>query len=156
MVIKKSKPRADKVAFRFSMLKFVHLLPTRMNRRKFIVLSALAATSMVLPWLIYRNHKISLVTPQLIDYIKDKQVLQTIGLAYRKLFPRESTKQKLTALILQDATLKSSFFIQSFLRKKVRDDFANGRMVTIEGWILSVTEVRQCALYSYTINHPHA
>ena len=30
----------------------------------------------------------------------------------------------------------------------VRDDFAAGRTVVIDGWVLSVTEARQCALYS--------
>ena len=30
----------------------------------------------------------------------------------------------------------------------VRDDFAAGRTVVIEGWVLSMTEARQCALFS--------
>ena len=30
----------------------------------------------------------------------------------------------------------------------VRDDFAHGRTVVIEGWVLAVTEARQCALFS--------
>jgi hypothetical protein len=30
----------------------------------------------------------------------------------------------------------------------VRDDFAHGRTVLIDGWVLSLTEARQCALFS--------
>jgi hypothetical protein len=30
----------------------------------------------------------------------------------------------------------------------VRDDFAGGRTIVIDGWVLSVTEARQCALFS--------
>jgi hypothetical protein len=30
----------------------------------------------------------------------------------------------------------------------VRGDFAHGRTVIVDGWILSVTEARQCALFS--------
>lgn len=30
----------------------------------------------------------------------------------------------------------------------VREDFADGRTVVIDGWILSLTEARQCALFS--------
>jgi hypothetical protein len=29
---------------------------------------------------------------------------------------------------------------------RVRDDFANGRIVTVDGWMLSITEARLCAL----------
>ena len=31
---------------------------------------------------------------------------------------------------------------------QVRDDFANGRTVLVNGWVLAVTEARQCALFS--------
>ena len=32
--------------------------------------------------------------------------------------------------------------------EQVRRDFAEGRTVEVQGWVLSVTEARQCALYS--------
>jgi len=31
---------------------------------------------------------------------------------------------------------------------RIRDDFGAGRTVVVDGWLLSVTEARQCALYS--------
>jgi hypothetical protein len=30
----------------------------------------------------------------------------------------------------------------------VRDDFASGRTVVVDGWVLSAIEARQCALFS--------
>jgi hypothetical protein len=30
----------------------------------------------------------------------------------------------------------------------VRDDYTAGRVLTLRGWVLSLTEARQCALYS--------
>jgi hypothetical protein len=30
----------------------------------------------------------------------------------------------------------------------IQRDFAEGRTVLLDGWVLSVTEARQCALYS--------
>jgi hypothetical protein len=32
--------------------------------------------------------------------------------------------------------------------RQVTDDFAAGRTAVVDGWVLSVTEARQCALFS--------
>ena len=34
------------------------------------------------------------------------------------------------------------------IAQQVRDDFAAGRTVVVDGWVLSATEARQCALFS--------
>jgi hypothetical protein len=31
---------------------------------------------------------------------------------------------------------------------KIKADFAAGRTITLEGWVISITEARQCALNS--------
>ena len=36
------------------------------------------------------------------------------------------------------------------MARLVHDDFDDGRTVVVDGWILSATEARQCALYSLT------
>jgi len=36
--------------------------------------------------------------------------------------------------------------IRNILRKKIRRDFLEDRVVTLDGWILSLTEVRLCSL----------
>jgi len=35
----------------------------------------------------------------------------------------------------------------------VKQDFGNGKIAVVDGWILSVTEARQCALYSLEENN---
>ena len=39
-------------------------------------------------------------------------------------------------------------FGRAWIDDQVRDDFAAGRTVLVGGWVLSVTEARQCALFS--------
>ena len=34
------------------------------------------------------------------------------------------------------------------LERRIKEDYETGNIVTIEGWILSATEGRQCALFS--------
>lgn len=36
------------------------------------------------------------------------------------------------------------------LDRVIREDYATGKVLTINGWVLSQTEARQCALYSFT------
>jgi murein L,D-transpeptidase YcbB/YkuD len=36
------------------------------------------------------------------------------------------------------------------IRAQIRDDFAQGRIVDVEGWMLSATEARLCALAALT------
>jgi nitrogen fixation protein len=38
--------------------------------------------------------------------------------------------------------------LPKLLEEKIRDDYAGGRIVIIKGWVLSITEARQSALYS--------
>jgi hypothetical protein len=37
------------------------------------------------------------------------------------------------------------------LDQQIKNDFITGNMVMVDGWILSVTEARQCALFSLTL-----
>lgn len=47
-----------------------------------------------------------------------------------------------------DAHHRESSSSRARVRMAVRDDFAKGRTVILDGWVLSVTEARQCALFS--------
>ncbi|MEO8404889.1 MAG: hypothetical protein ABI480_09845 [Chitinophagaceae bacterium] len=69
----------------------------------------------------------------------------------------EHSSQELTQLLLENpngkevaATDDSS--VKELLEKKVHTDFATNNLVVANGWILSVTEARQCALFSLTEN----
>jgi hypothetical protein len=76
-----------------------------------------------------------------------------IGLAYLAQNPAEAEKETLTRLVL--ARLSQSGYAVHLSRYRglhhavaacLRDDFASGNTVTIDGWIFSRTEARLCAL----------
>ena len=62
--------------------------------------------------------------------------VREIGTRYRAATPRENT-----ADALRTALSNSS-------REKIRDDFEAGRTIVVDGWVLSITEARQAALFS--------
>ena len=79
-----------------------------------------------------------LMRPELLDLLGPGSVRE-IGRRYRELVPTESQINGLRAVLLAQP---------SALRRQVRDDFARGRTILVDGWLLSVTEARQCALFS--------
>ena len=69
--------------------------------------------------------------------------VREIGREYRALVPAESDRTALeTALRAELGAARSSN------RDAVRADFAAGRVIVVRNWMLSVTEARQCALFS--------
>jgi hypothetical protein len=78
----------------------------------------------------------------------DTKTINETGLAYRKLFPAENNQTILNQLLLGNNTPSDKKLLQKQLDAQVDQDFKTGKTVTAKGWILSVTEARQCALYS--------
>ena len=133
-----------------------------MKRRSFILLSLYSGAAISIPafgcgtgsevadkpW----------VQPRLLSHICDAKTLQEIGIAYRKKFTAESKEKQLINLLLADSSNKvvpptsEDAFINSLLEKKIQNDFESGNTVIVKGWILSVTEARQCALFSLNQN----
>ena len=72
--------------------------------------------------------------------IWDEAQILTIGAKYRETFSQENSRRKLSHLLkpLEGADIESI----------IREDFVAGRTVTVHGWILSLTEARQCAFAS--------
>jgi len=78
--------------------------------------------------------------------ICDKNTLIKIGNTYR-VQTGENNGEYLEELLFDDSELRDSE-IRIFLNNKVIEDFDKGNTILIEGWLLSVTEARQCALFS--------
>ena len=124
-----------------------------MNRRSF--LQQMAASGLLVGLPVFGTmpgspdwHRYS--RPDLLAIIDDADSVREIGRAYRRLFPAHNDVQTL-GLMLQAETNRlalPSKIPADRLSQCVQADFAHGRTVQIKGWILSITEARQCALFS--------
>jgi len=124
------------------------------------LLSGVGTLSLAIPWVGCQtkasNPDPVLSQPQFLARIWDESEIHNIGLAYRKQVPGEAAEAQLVKLLLTDNTGKSisvateSSFLGSWLDRKIENDFKVGQTVVVKGWILSITEARQCAVYSLT------
>jgi hypothetical protein len=69
--------------------------------------------------------------PAMLAELCDKKTLHEIGATYLQQHPQENNRESLRKLIMN---------------KQAQDDFRDGNIVVVKGWVLSVTEARQCAL----------
>jgi len=124
-----------------------------MQRRDFIYLSAFTAVALAVPVATGCKSRQADVESQpfFFSHLADAKTIVNTGNAYRKRHPEEDDKSKLVNLLLADSVLPSSSdteAIRKMLMKKVHDDFKNGHTAIAAGWVLSLTEARQCALFS--------
>jgi hypothetical protein len=124
-----------------------------MERRSFVKLSAFTALALTLPFAESCNSgskEKAVAQPLLFSHLVDVKTIREAGLDYRKTHTAENDRQKLSQLLLSDkdkASL-SKDEIQTLLDKQVTADFKTGHIVMVKGWVMSVTEARQCALFS--------
>ena len=62
-----------------------------------------------------------------------------LGQAYLRRYPEEASQSRLAGLVPADPVART---------RQVRADFAVGQVVTLDGWVLSRTECRYCALHA--------
>jgi len=128
-----------------------------MNRRCFIARTMVGTLALGLPdpgwWASPPAELRALAQPALRVMLGDRRVRE-LGLQYREMYPEEREAEILGAAILSGDTtaLRDSPTLHAYLTATIRDDFAAGRTVLLKGWVLSVTEARQCALFS--LIHP--
>ena len=90
--------------------------------------------------------------------VKHLQSAKTVGKAYLRRFPDEGDIQTLSRSIGLDVRTgfqrktgqlvvgRSEHSLKRWARDRIRADFTDGRVVVLDGWILSQFEVRLCAL----------
>jgi len=129
-----------------------------MNRRVFVKLGIFSAGAMILPMLNCRSndqYNVLLHQPTFLSLICDENALREIGLAYRKLKPDEEKKNRLVSILTAESgdkklSSKASYNdVELFINNKIQADFEKNETVTVKGWVLSLTEARQCALFSH-------
>lgn len=124
-----------------------------MERKDFIMLSAYTAAAFMMPFAQGCSPSATdkaISEPAFLSHILDVKNIRAVGEAYLKQSPAENDKSKLMGLLMTDGLLKdtSAGSIHSFFDKKSQQDFEKGNTTVIDGWILSVTEARQCALFA--------
>ena len=125
-----------------------------MNRRDFIRLSSYSSAMLAVPFLAgcrYLPANAGFAHPAFLMRIWDKKEIIQTGKLYRMLVPDESEKGRLESLIGLDIAVHaagSAAGLEVALAQKTSDDFANGRTAVVDGWVLSRTEARQCALFA--------
>jgi hypothetical protein len=127
-----------------------------MKRRTFLLTTAVATLAVIsVPVVKYYSKKTydPLVMPDELSHFCDEKTIHEIGVGYRNLVPLENEKRKLTELLLTDydgkltvASNKSK--VIELLDKKIHEDFLGSKIQVLSGWVISVTEARQCALFS--------
>lgn len=123
-----------------------------MKRRGFILTGAAGIAALSIPTAYYYflsdiKYDKALAEPQFLSMIWDTTMISTIGNKYRLQIPNEKKERSLVKLLLADASTGSDTSTLS-IDQKIKKDFETGNTVTVDGWILSVTEARQCALFS--------
>jgi hypothetical protein len=89
----------------------------------------------------------------LLRLFDDPKAAGVVGAAYLARAPAEADRERLLALLTGDhvagyreLAAADPDALLARLRAQHRDDFAAGRVADVDGWILSLTEARLCAL----------
>ena len=127
-----------------------------MQRRKFLHVSAVGTTAIVFTGIScgYRHASFYniLDKPGQLSGICDLNALREIGKAFRLQTPGETSVDKLADLLSADvagnkiSSSSDDLFIQNLMKQKIKHDFETDNTVIVNGWVITVTEARQCAL----------
>ncbi len=125
-----------------------------MKRRNFILLTSAGVAALAIPTLVYSLHENPidplLFQPQSLANIWDTDTMNTIGLNYMLKVPKEN-RERILVKRLMGKSAGESANLATTLEQQIQKDFITGNTVMVDGWILSVTEARQCALFSLTL-----
>ena len=122
-----------------------------LDRRRFLQLSALGVVSSFADIACDRDERgiaSAPDRPQLLSVLGPDRVRE-IGSHYRAATPTENTAEALRTAISKSRGLRVPF-LGNDSDDQIQDDFEKGRTVVVAGWVLSVTEARQAALFSLT------
>lgn len=129
-----------------------------MKRRSFIValIVSLLGSSVFffIRWFQSSNKSRGLAQPRFLSMLCDQSTIRMLGRAYLELKPTEINGDVLLNGLLPGKSHKiflktqDLFMAESQIEKKIKQDFDNDNIVVVQGWVLSITEARQCAIFS--------
>ncbi len=119
-----------------------------LDRRRFLKLTALGIVATVTNSGCARD---AVDRPELLGMLGPDRVRE-LGTHYRSATPAENNASVLRAAISPSDSQSSRipWIGHKSIDDRIRDDFAAGRTVLVDGWVLSLTEARQAALFSLT------
>ena len=124
-----------------------------MKRRNFILLTGVGISAIAIPTWYYKYRDLEfdqlLTEPGLLSHILDRNSISEIGNIYRKKFSNENSERELVTLLSTNVSTDLAL-TSSIIQQKITDDYKTGNIVMVDGWVLSKTESRQCALFSLT------
>jgi len=120
-----------------------------LDRRRFLQVTAAGMVASLASSACSRDSADDARRPGLLEMLGAERVWQ-IGSHYREAVPSENNEAALRAAISgsRPKTRSLSTLWSDPIARQVRADFAAGRTVIVDGWVLSATEARQCALFS--------
>ena len=136
-------------------LSYYYLLP--LKRKKFIFIVTALLAGAILPVYFFRKkfgqNYHPLAYPESLIELFNRETIKELGITYCTTHIAESDVSRLKQLLLADSSGNiyeedDKIALGEMLKKEIKRDFESGRIVVVKGWILSLTEVRQCALFS--------
>ena len=130
-----------------------------MRRRTFIMATIAVAATVAVPIIGYRRKYLlsddPLLRPNVLAHFCDGDTIRDIGIKYRAQVPSEDKRQKLVDILLTNNTgekVEPSNYkkVSELLEKKIQSEFKESKIIVEDGWVLSETEARQCALFSFS------
>jgi len=131
-----------------------------MKRRSFILASITLVAAPCIPFLyksyqLYKWKKFPLISPVILSHFCDEETIQKIGIVYRSIVPAENSEKQLRALLLNsiadnEQDISDPVILRSLLSRKIRKEFNAEKIIIVNGWVLSETESRQCALLTFS------
>lgn len=119
------------------------------NRRQFLQLSFGLGVAWAIGAPVRRDTPTALEQGDLTALLRHQSSAKIIGQHYLQHYPHEANADQLlgliTAGVITDANA-SGQQLRDRLAQKIRQDFADERVVKLQGWLLARTEARLCAL----------
>jgi hypothetical protein len=117
-----------------------------MKRKTFLALSTLGILGLYLPSIECGPSPDDelLSRPIMLSSLFSPAEIKSLGKAYLKKFPLQSGKHTLKEQLLGDPRPAN---FATYLAQRTEQDFKEGKIMELDGWILSQTESRQCAYY---------
>ncbi len=127
-----------------------------MQRRKFIQVSTVGTTAIVITGISCKYPRTTfyniLDKPARLSSICDLNTIRKIGITYSQQTPAETGVDKLADLLSVDTSGKiissssDGVSIRNMINQKIKHDFETDNTVIVNGWVITITEARQCAL----------